>query len=126
MKGIYRNPVGSHTENRLSVYDKSELAVSLRIRGRGAIQLHGADARLHGLSIHNDTAATQSDRHVVEVRLARVLGIPQVRPADGDEDIPAGVPQVGGEGEGRVVADTLHRNGVLVGQLCVEHEHCTW
>ena len=86
-------------------------------REGGAIQLHGANARLHGLSIHNDTAATQGDGHVVEVGLACVLGIPQIRPVNGDEHVSAGVPQVGCDREGGIVAYALHRDGVVVGQL---------
>ena len=113
VEGVQGHPVGAHGEHGLVIDDEAELTVIPR--EGGAIQLHGADARLHVAGIHNDIAATQGHGHVVEVGQTRVLGIPQIRPMNGDEDVPAGVPEIGGEGEGGIVADTLHRNGVLVG-----------
>ena len=115
MEGVQGDPVGTHGEHGLAVDDKAELTV---IAGEGgAVQLHGTDTRLHGPLVHNDTATTQGDGHVVEPRPARVLGVPQVGPVDGDEDIAAGVPEVGCDLEGAVVAHTLHRDGVVIGQF---------
>ena len=114
VEGVQGHPVTTHGEHGLVIDEEAEL--TLLPREGGAIQLHGADARLQLAGIRDDVAATQGDGDVVQVGQTCVLGVPQVGAVNGDEDIPAGMPQVLGDREGAVPADALHRDGVAVGK----------
>ena len=95
MERIDRNPVSSHTENRLSVYDKSEFAVSLRICGRGAIKLHRSDAHTLGVNVGDLAVFIKCEGDIVQILFSRVSRPPELRLFYCKREPAAGVVELG-------------------------------